>query len=139
MFDFQWKSWLHGGNLAKIFIFRGHWSYRGEKLVKTRKNSVQKKNKGSGAVKKEDKKSLAKRLFEAAGKEAYYLGDLAIHNLEELRGHLEEFTEKEADWLASWLEYLGDPKMARDIRNNKGEFKDIVKKRHTQLRKHYKE
>lgn len=109
-------------------------------MVEAKKTNQQKKTVfKKGTKKKEDLPGISRKLFEAAGKEAYYLGDLAIHNLEDLRNHIDQFTEKEAQWLASWIEYLGDPKTAEKIRGALPDFKAIIEKRHNQLKKHNKE
>jgi hypothetical protein len=85
---------------------------------------------------KEDLKSMAKDLFEAAEKDAYYLGDIAIQNLNELMDHLEHMADDHAPWLADWIEYLGDKKTAKAIRKKTGDFKKIIKKRYKELSKH---
>ena len=61
------------------------------------------------------------------------LGERAIKNLKELRQNLGLFTEKEALWVADWLEYLGDPKTARRIRENSQDFKAIIINRYAEL------
>ncbi|MEK6978230.1 MAG: hypothetical protein AABX40_07525 [Candidatus Hydrothermarchaeota archaeon] len=86
---------------------------------------------------REDLYNLAKLMFDPAGKEPYYLGSGAIRNLEELKVSLDSFTPEMAEWVASWVEYLGDRKTAEDIRRAKGEFKRIIEKRYTVLRKYY--
>jgi hypothetical protein len=85
---------------------------------------------------REDLKTMAKNLFEAAGKEAYYLGDKAIHNIQDLVDNLEHFTEREAEWVADWIDYLGDGKTAKNIRKKKGDFVKIIQKRYKELKKH---
>ena len=88
--------------------------------------------------KKKDLEELAKKMFEAAEKEGYHLGGIVIKNLGELVEHLEKFTEKEAPWVASWVEYLGDSACSKKIRKCPGEFKDILKKRYKELNKYRK-
>jgi hypothetical protein len=110
---------------------------KGQKKTGPRKRSS--KRPAKKVKKKEDLPGISAKLFGAAGKEAYYLGDLAIHNLEELKHHLDKFTEKEAEWLATWIEYLGDQKTAENIRKALPDFKAIIEKRHKELKKHNKE
>ncbi|MBI4344288.1 MAG: hypothetical protein HY555_01745 [Euryarchaeota archaeon] len=76
---------------------------------------------------------LAKKMFDPVKKNPYYLGERAIRNLRELRQNLDLFTEKEAIWVADWLEYLGDPKTAQKIREKRGDFKAIVINRYAEL------
>jgi len=83
----------------------------------------------------EDLKKVAKNMLGANDKEGYYLGDLVIKNLSELVEHLERFTEQEAHWVASWIEYLGDSTCAKKIRKSPAKFKDILRKRHKELSK----
>ncbi len=82
----------------------------------------------------EDLADVARKMFGAAGKNAYYLGSTAIKNLEELKQNLDKFTEREAKWLASWIEYLGDSKTAQKIRESTKDFKKIILDRYNQLR-----
>lgn len=110
-----------------------------DKKDRRQKKTTSKRKVKKGVKKKEDLPGISTKLFEAAGKEAYYLGDLAIHDLEELRHHLDKFTEREANWLATWIEYLGDPTTAKKIRKTIPDFKAIITKRYDELRKHRKE
>ena len=90
---------------------------------------------------------LATSLFDPVGKNPYYLnrssgsGDsdmtIAIKNLSELRDNLDVFNEKEAPWLASWIEYLGDKKTAARIRETPGEFEEIIIERHEELQEFF--
>ncbi len=76
---------------------------------------------------------IAKRMFEPVEKEPYYLGDKPIRNFQEFMENLGAFTEEEANWVASWIEYLGDEKTAKKIRKSTGKFKEILRKRHVKL------
>ncbi len=96
--------------------------------------SRERKKKGEDA---KELRALAKKMFEAVGKNAYYLGDRAIRNLGELKENLGSFTEREVEWLASWIEYLGDAVTAKKIRRSTNNFKKIVSRRHAQLKRHY--
>lgn len=80
--------------------------------------------------------NIAGRLFEPVGKEPYYLGGKAIRNFPELIENLGAFPEEDANWIASWIEYLGDVRTAMRIRESSGEFKEILRKRHVQLLKY---
>lgn len=79
---------------------------------------------------------IAKNLFEATGKNPYYRGNKIISNFEELKGNLTEFTESEAPWVASWIEYLGDAETAQKIRTEPSKFKEIIANRYYELRPH---
>ena len=76
---------------------------------------------------------MATKLFSPVGKNPYYRGEKAIRNFRELRGSLNEFTEKEAQWVASWIEYLGDIKTATKIRQAPSRFKEIITARFKEL------
>jgi hypothetical protein len=67
------------------------------------------------------------------GKNPYYHGDKAIRNFRELDESLEEFTEDEAQWVASWIEYLGDTITAARIRQTPDRFREIIKNRFDEL------
>ena len=86
---------------------------------------------------REDLYNLAKLMFDPAGEEPYYLGSRSIRNLEELKMSLDLFTQEMVEWVASWIEYLGDRRTAEEIRRAKGEFKRIIEKRYAVLRKYY--
>jgi hypothetical protein len=57
--------------------------------------------------------------------------------LRELRDRIDEFTEKDALSIASWIEYLGDEDTARRIRVSPAEFKRILRDRFSQLKRFY--
>lgn len=76
---------------------------------------------------------LARALFDPTGKEPYYLGTKAIRNFQELMENLGNFSEDDANWVASWIEYLGDRRTAKRIRKSTGDFKEILRKRYAQL------
>ena len=77
---------------------------------------------------------IATKLFSPMGKNPYYRGEKAIKNFKELKENLNEFTEKEAQWVASWIEYLGDVKTAARIRQTPSKFRDIVIARFNELK-----
>lgn len=77
---------------------------------------------------------LAKALLAPRGKNPYYLGERAIRNLKELRQSMDLFTEREAAWVADWLEYLGDRDTAQEIRGAPSDFKEIVAKRYAEIK-----
>lgn len=77
---------------------------------------------------------MAAKLFSPVGKNPYYRGEKAIRNFRELGASLNEFTEKEAQWVASWIEYLGDIKTAEKIDQTPGRFKEIVTARFNELK-----
>jgi hypothetical protein len=80
---------------------------------------------------------FATRLFKPAGKNPYYLfrgtDCIAIHNLSELKDKLDVFMENEAEWIASWIEYLGDKETADKIRERPNAFKRIIIERYEEL------
>ncbi len=91
------------------------------------------------AKKKADLTKLATTLFEPEGKNPYYLREgKAIRNLNELKENLEYFSDKEAQWLASWIEYLGDKETAARIRAAPDAFKGIISERHAELIEFYR-
>ena len=77
---------------------------------------------------------IAKNLFKATGKDPYHREDKVISNFEELREGLAEFTESEAPWVASWIEYLGDAETAQKIRAEPSRFKEIITDRYYELK-----
>ena len=79
--------------------------------------------------------SLASKVYVADGKNPYYKGGLAIHNMEELDQNIGAFEHHEAPWVADWLEYLGDAETARRIREEPARFKKIVHERWGELKR----
>jgi hypothetical protein len=77
---------------------------------------------------------IAAKLFSPVGKNPYFRGEKAIKNFRELKENLNEFTEKEAQWVASWIEYLGDAKTATRIRQTPSKFRDIILARFNELK-----
>ena len=77
---------------------------------------------------------IAKKLIKATGKNPYYREGKVISNFEELKESLAEFTESEALWVASWIEYLGDTETAQKIRAEPSKFKKIIINRYYELR-----
>ena len=82
----------------------------------------------------DDKTAVARRLFRPEGKNPYIFNGKPLKNLSDLKDYLVAFTGREALWVASWLEYLGDPETAKRIRRKPREFKDIVEKRYRELK-----
>ena len=78
----------------------------------------------------------AQELFSPKGKNPYYFNGKPLANLQELVDYLVAFTGEEGSWVASWIEYLGDSETAEHIRNNPGDFKQIVTARFTELKKY---
>jgi hypothetical protein len=83
------------------------------------------------------KADIASCLLRPAGKNPYYLfrgtDCIAINNLAELKDRIEMFLENEAEWVASWIEYLGDKETADTIRRTPGKFKSIISARYEEL------
>jgi len=82
-------------------------------------------------------KRLAEKLLAPEDKEPYYLGEKCICNLRELRQNLDAFSEKEAPWAASWIEYLGDKETAQKIRREPSNFKTLVENRYAEIESYF--
>ena len=79
-------------------------------------------------------RALAEALFDPKDKNPYYFNGKPLLNLQELVDYLAAFTGEEGLWVASWLEYLGDPEVAERIRDNPIDFKHIVRERYDELK-----
>lgn len=79
-------------------------------------------------------KSLARAMFRPKDKNPYFFNGKPLRNLQDLKDYLVAFTGKEALWVASWLEYLGDAEIAERIRKRPAEFKRAVMKRYNELK-----
>jgi len=77
---------------------------------------------------------IADKLFSPVGKNPYFRGEKAIRNFRELVRSLSEFSEKEAQWVASWIDYLGDRKTATEISQAPTRFREIITARFNELR-----
>jgi len=86
--------------------------------------------------KREELRRIAELLLKPESKNPYYLGDLAIRNLRELVENLDKFGEREREWIANWIEYLGDGETAEKIRQFPEEFKDILNARYNEVRRY---
>lgn len=82
----------------------------------------------------EGKRTIARRLFRPEDKNPYVFNGKPLKNLGDLKDYLVAFTGREALWVASWLEYLGDTETAKRIRRKPRDFKDIVLKRYRELK-----
>jgi len=86
---------------------------------------------------KERRAEIASCLLRPAGKNPYYLcrgtDCIAINNLAELKDRIDMFMETEAEWVASWIEYLGYTETADKIRATPNEFKGIISSRYEEL------
>jgi len=84
------------------------------------------------------KAEIASCLLRPAGKNPYYLlrgtDCIAINNLAELKDRIDLFMENEAEWVAAWIEYLGDKDTADKIRASPSNFKSIIIERYEELR-----
>ena len=93
--------------------------------------------------KKTEQSKLATSLFDPVGKNPYFLNRdgraIAIKNITDLRENLDVFTEVEAPWLASWIEYLGDKEAAARIRETPEVFKEIIVERHGEMQEFFSE
>jgi len=77
---------------------------------------------------------IAVKLFSPTEKNPYDHGRITVRNFSGLMKILNEFTEGESQWIASWIEYLGDKKTAAKIRQTPSEFKDIITARFNELK-----
>lgn len=87
----------------------------------------------------ERRAEVASCLLRPAGKNPYFLfrdtDCIAINDLAELHDQIDLFLEFEAEWVASWIEYLGDTETADKIRATPNEFKIIICARYQELRR----
>ncbi len=81
-----------------------------------------------------DKYDIARHLFRPEGKEPYFFNGKPLKNIKDLKDYLVAFTGRDAPWVASWLEYLGDRETADRIRRRPRDFKDIVLNRYRELK-----
>ncbi len=82
----------------------------------------------------EDRRELARLLFDPGRKNPYVFNGKPLRNIKDLKDYLVAFTDGEALWVASWLEYLGDRELARRIRARPWDFKELVLKRYRELK-----
>lgn len=101
--------------------------------VHKRKRSVVGENTKRKLVHGKELSVIAVNLFSPVGKNPYYRGEKTITNFRELNAGLNDFTENEAQWVASWIEYLGDTNTAASIRKTPSRFRKIIKTRFTEL------
>ena len=78
---------------------------------------------------------LAHRVLTGEGKNPYYYSGITIQNFHELLDYLQQFSEHEANWLADWIDYLGDTQTALKIRETPSEFKTIINNRYNELKR----
>jgi len=80
---------------------------------------------------------IATCLFTPTEKNPYYLfrgtDCIALNNISELKERIDMLMENEAEWVASWIEYLGDKETADKIREMPPEFKRIIIARYEEL------
>ncbi|MBE0517198.1 MAG: hypothetical protein IBX41_07425 [Methanophagales archaeon] len=84
------------------------------------------------------KAEIASSLLKPAGKNPYYLfrgtDCIALNNISELKERIDMLMENEAEWVASWIEYLGDKDTADKIRASPSNFKSIIIERYEELK-----
>jgi hypothetical protein len=83
---------------------------------------------------KQPLKRLAVMMFKPRDKKPYVFNGKPLKNLQDLKDYLVAFTGKEALWVASWMEYLGDRKTAECIRRKPENFKNTVLMRYKELK-----
>jgi hypothetical protein len=76
---------------------------------------------------------LAVRLFYAPGKRSFYLDNIELQNLYDLKVSLDRIPAEEAKRLADWIQYLGDEDLAGEIYRDPTRFKDLVLERYHEL------
>lgn len=76
---------------------------------------------------------LAVRMFYAPGKRSFYLENIKLQNLYDLKVALDRIPADEAMRLADWLHYLGDEALAKEIYLNPGDFRRIIDERYREL------
>lgn len=79
-------------------------------------------------------KKLARLMFLPKEKKPYMFNGKPLKNLQDLKDYLVAFTGREALWVASWLEYLGDSETASRIREKPEKFKNTVTRRYKELK-----
>jgi hypothetical protein len=85
----------------------------------------------------EELEALACLLLHPENKNPYYLDDKALKNLKDLVDNLDSFSGNEGQWVAAWLEYLGDEDLAVRIRNWPDDFKQLVIARYNKLKDYH--
>ena len=73
-------------------------------------------------------------MFKPKEKKPYIFNGKPLKDLQDLKDYLVAFTSKEALWVATWLEYLGDSETAENIREKPEKFKNAVLKRYKELK-----
>ena len=73
-------------------------------------------------------------MFLPKEKKPYMFNGKPLKNLQDLKDYLVAFTGREALWVASWLEYLGDSETAERIREKPEKFKNAVMRRYKELK-----
>ena len=76
---------------------------------------------------------LAVKMFYAPGKQSFYLENIKLQNLYDLKVSLDRIPADEAKRLADWIHYLGDEALAKDIYLNPEGFRDLVMGRYHEL------
>jgi hypothetical protein len=79
-------------------------------------------------------KRLARMMFKPRDKNPYVFNGKPLKDLQDLKDYLVAFTGREALWVASWLEYLGDSETAERIRKKPEKFKSAILKRYEELK-----
>lgn len=103
---------------------------------KASRKKPQKSPAAPAARKAEPDRAISEAMFHPKDKNPYYFNGKPLGNLRELVDYLVAFTGEEGNWVASWLEYLGDPEVAERIRKNPGNFKRIVQDRYDELKRY---
>lgn len=80
-------------------------------------------------------RETAKRMFNPEDKNPYVFNGKPLKNLQDLKDYLVAFTEREALWVASWIDYLGDHEMAKRIKKHPKKFKSIISDRYKELKR----
>jgi hypothetical protein len=76
---------------------------------------------------------MAVKMFYAPGKQSFYLQNIKLQNLYDLKVALDRIPADEAKRLADWLEYLGDTQTANSIYERPEDFRNIINERYNEL------
>ena len=79
--------------------------------------------------------AVARSLFSPESKDPIFKGETEIKNLEDLAENLDFFTEKDAVYLALWLNTLGDPLTAFKILLRPESYRETILQRYQTLKR----
>jgi hypothetical protein len=80
---------------------------------------------------------LAIKMFYAPGKQPFYLENIVISNLYDLKVVLERIPTDEAHRLANWIRYLGDEVLAERLEQDPEDLRELVMQRYSDLASYF--